>query len=203
VTAERERTYIAWRNGRSTALEHGRRPSTSVLTTSEYVGQSVGLAQDVDIVSLETAAGRPSGPRYGTLVHAALATVPLDADAATIATIVQTHGRMVAASTDEMASAADVVVAVLAHPLLAEARAASLAGQCLREVPVTATIGDVLVEGVVDFAYQVGETWVVIDFKTDRAEGEQLERYRRQVSFYASAIAQASGRSARAVLMKV
>jgi len=35
------------------------------------------------------------------------------------------------------------------------------------------------------------------------ADGELLDRYRRQISFYAGAIARASGRSARAVLMKV
>ena len=48
-----------------------------------------------------------------------------------------------------------------------------------------------------------GDAFVVVDFKTDRAEGDVLDRYRRQVSIYADAIARATGRPTRAVLMKV
>jgi ATP-dependent exoDNAse (exonuclease V) beta subunit len=55
----------------------------------------------------------------------------------------------------------------------------------------------------VDFAFESDGSYVVIDFKTDRAEGDLLERYRRQVSFYAAAIARATGRPARSVLMNV
>jgi ATP-dependent exoDNAse (exonuclease V) beta subunit len=44
---------------------------------------------------------------------------------------------------------------------------------------------------------------VVIDFKTDRELEGALDRYERQVWIYASAIAAATGRPARAVLMKV
>jgi ATP-dependent exoDNAse (exonuclease V) beta subunit len=109
----------------------------------------------------------------------------------------------VAATDEEVRSAADVVMAVLAHPLFAAAREAERTGRCLRETPVTAVIDQVLVEGVVDFAFETTDGWVVVDFKTDRAAGELLAQYRRQVSFYADAIARASGRPARAVLMKV
>ena len=44
---------------------------------------------------------------------------------------------------------------------------------------------------------------VVIDFKTDRELHGALERYERQVHIYASAVAAATGRPARAVLMKI
>ena len=37
----------------------------------------------------------------------------------------------------------------------------------------------------------------------DRAEGEVMDRYRRQVGLYADAVSRAMGRPARAVLMKV
>jgi hypothetical protein len=43
----------------------------------------------------------------------------------------------------------------------------------------------------------------VVDFKTDRELEGALDRYQRQVSIYAAAIAAATGRSARAVLMRV
>jgi ATP-dependent exoDNAse (exonuclease V) beta subunit len=44
---------------------------------------------------------------------------------------------------------------------------------------------------------------VVIDFKTDRELQGALDRYRRKVRIYASAIAAATGRAARAVLMRI
>jgi len=43
----------------------------------------------------------------------------------------------------------------------------------------------------------------VIDFKTDRVEGERLARYERQVSLYADAIARVTSGAVRAVLMMV
>ena len=64
-------------------------------------------------------------------------------------------------------------------------------------------VDGVLVEGVVDFAFESDGVVTVIDFKTDRAEGELLGRYSRQVSLYADAFRRATGRPSRAVLMKV
>jgi len=43
----------------------------------------------------------------------------------------------------------------------------------------------------------------VVDFKTDRELDGSVERYQRQVRIYAAAVAAATGRSARAVLMRV
>jgi ATP-dependent exoDNAse (exonuclease V) beta subunit len=60
-----------------------------------------------------------------------------------------------------------------------------------------------IVEGNVDLAYLSGEEIVVIDFKTDRELEGALDRYRRQVQVYASAIGAAMGRPARPVLMKI
>ncbi len=110
---------------------------------------------------------------------------------------------MVAATDAEVDSAIEVVGAMLSHAIFDEARRAQRDGRCLRETPVTMTVGSSLVEGVVDFAFETGGSYRVIDFKTDRAEGDLLERYRRQVSFCAEAIARATGKPARAVLMRV
>jgi len=209
VVAEGERRFIDWRDRRAAAQDAGRRPSLTVRTTTEFaaaapVEESPSPAPAaVEIVELDSLAGRPSGPRYGTLVHASLATVPLDADARTVAAIVRTQARIVAASDAEVESATAAVGQALAHPIMDAARNADRAGRCLREAPVTATIGETLVEGVVDFAFKTGDGYCVVDFKTDRAEGELLERYRRQVLFYAEAIARATGRPARAVLLKI
>ncbi|MGE0444709.1 MAG: UvrD-helicase domain-containing protein [Vicinamibacterales bacterium] len=204
VVAAGEARYVEWRNARTGAVAAGRSPSLSVRTTTEWAADTHDAPPPaVEIIVLDAAPGRPAGRRYGTLVHAALSTVPLDADAAAIDTIVATQGRIVGATSDEVASAATLVATALAHPLFAAARAAEHAGRCLREMPVTATVDGVVIEGVVDFAFDSGDGYVVIDFKTDRAEGEALDRYARQVQFYADAIAKATARPARAVLMQV
>jgi ATP-dependent exoDNAse (exonuclease V) beta subunit len=62
--------------------------------------------------------------------------------------------------------------------------------------------GQVL-EGNVDLAFETQDGFTVIDFKTDRAEGEVLETYARQVQLYAEAIGQTTGKPARALLMSV
>jgi ATP-dependent helicase/nuclease subunit A len=98
-----------------------------------------------------------------------------------------------------------VVERLLTHVVLARARDADARGACRRETPVTWTAPDgTLVEGIVDLAFEESGGWTVVDYKTDReiaASGE--DRYRRQVALYASAIAQATGRPAHAVLMRV
>jgi ATP-dependent exoDNAse (exonuclease V) beta subunit len=114
-----------------------------------------------------------------------------------------TQARIIAATTEEQHAAIDVVHRALGQPLFAAARLADARGQCLREVPVTLTAGDRLIEGTVDLAFDDGEGMTVVDFKTDRATGEQLARYERQVSVYAEAIARVTGRRVHAVLMKV
>ncbi len=225
VVAAGERRYRTWRQQREQAIAAGKVPSLKVKTATEWAGQSgirdpgsgirdsqlgsweLGVGSldtpSVEIVTLDGSPDRPGGPRYGTLVHAALATVALDADAATVEAVVRTQGRIVAATEAEVDSATAVVRSVLAHPLLADARRAQDEGRCLRETPVTSMIDGVLVEGVVDFAFEAGDVVTVIDFKTDRAEGDLLAQYSSQVSLYADAITRATGRRSRAVLMKV
>jgi ATP-dependent helicase/nuclease subunit A len=72
-----------------------------------------------------------------------------------------------------------------------------------RETPVTVVRDGGLIEGVVDIAFDTADGFVVLDFKTDRAAGEAYANYARQVALYADAIAEATGRRARAVLMNV
>jgi ATP-dependent exoDNAse (exonuclease V) beta subunit len=148
---------------------------------------------------------RPGGLRFGELVHAMLASAPLDADRPALDAIAEVHGRILSAPDDEVAAAVDTVHHVLAHELLARARVADARGLCRRETPVTCTLPDgMLVEGVVDLAFEDGAAWVVVDYKTDReiaAGGE--EQYRRQVALYASAVAEATGAPCAGVLLVI
>ena len=148
---------------------------------------------------------RPGGARFGELVHAMLAVSPLGANGSVLAALADAQGRILAAPADETAAAIETVERVLAHNLLARARAADARGACRRETPVTCTLASgVVVEGVVDLAFEDGGRWTVVDYKTDRelaTAGE--DRYRRQVAFYASAIAQATGQTATGVLIRI
>jgi ATP-dependent exoDNAse (exonuclease V) beta subunit len=208
--AHGERQYRDWRQRRDAALASGKVPSLQVTTTTQWAARvasrdsGFGVQElDVDVITLETAPVRPNGARFGTLVHAVLSVIALDADAATVGAVAHTQGRIVSASVEEVESAATAVRAVLAHPLIGEARRAQQAGRCLRETPVAIVVDGELVEGVADFAFGDDEGMTVIDFKTDRAEGDALSQYRRQVGLYARAVTRATGRPARAVLMQI
>ena len=105
------------------------------------------------------------------------------------------------APSDEVAAAAACVAAALAHPLL---RRAAGAGRLARETPLAIALDDgTLVEGVVDAAFEEPAGWTVVDFKTDVELTARLPEYQRQVALYARAIAQATGKPARAVLLQL
>jgi len=148
---------------------------------------------------------RPSGARFGTLVHAVLAGVPLaGAGDEAARRLSGTHGRVLGATPEEIAAAAALVSRVLRHPVIAGAARAAALGRCYRETPVTLRLeSGAIVEGNVDLAYVDGEEVVVVDFKTDRELEGALETYRRQIQVYAAAIGTALQRPARAVLMRV
>jgi ATP-dependent exoDNAse (exonuclease V) beta subunit len=207
VVADGQARYVAWRNARDEAVRRASEPSLKVHTATEWVRQPRAETPEpqtqVELIALPLSPGRPSGPRYGTLVHASLAAAPLDAGDELLRQLAATHGRIVGATAEEVASAFDVVRAVLRHPLLAEARAAEAGGALFRESPTTIVIDGRLVEGTVDLAFETSDGFVVIDFKTDRAEDEQQSIYARQVQLYAQAISLATGKPARAVLMSV
>jgi ATP-dependent exoDNAse (exonuclease V) beta subunit len=209
IVAAGERRYMAWSATRDTALAAGKAPSLQVRSTTEWAAAQMTTHKSqitnarVDVIALDADPGRPSGARFGTLVHASLASCPLDATAETVAQVVRTQARIVAATGIEADAAIAVVRRAFADPLFDRARRAEREGRCLRETPVTLTVDGVLIEGVVDFAFETDAGYEVIDFKTDRASGELLARYQRQVGLYANAIARATGRPARAVLMKV
>jgi ATP-dependent exoDNAse (exonuclease V) beta subunit len=68
--------------------------------------------------------------------------------------------------------------------------------------PRSSTVA-VLVDGQCDLAYEDRDGWVVVDFKTDVVLSASDDAYRRQLALYADAIARATGRPARGVLLRV
>jgi ATP-dependent exoDNAse (exonuclease V) beta subunit len=176
-----------------------------VLTATEW-SKAVTAVEipEIEVDVVPARAGRPGGRRFGTLVHAVLATVPLDSVADDLRAIAGMQARLINAPAVEAEAAAVLAADVLRHPLLrAAARAAATGQACLREVPVAIVRDGVLVDGQADLAFEEVGGWVVVDFKTDAefALGEAI--YRRQVSLYAEAITHATGRPARGVLLRV
>jgi ATP-dependent exoDNAse (exonuclease V) beta subunit len=159
---------------------------------------------EIEVLELARAADRPFGPRYGTLVHAVLATAPLDAGADGVRALAATHGRILRADAGEVASAADVVSATLAHPYLTRARAALDEGRCRRELPIVRReVDGTLVEGAIDLVIEEDDRLIVLDFKTDREVAADLDRYRRQVGLYCRALAEATGQTVKGGLLRV
>jgi ATP-dependent exoDNAse (exonuclease V) beta subunit len=197
--------YAEWVDARDEMIETAGTPSLRIQTATERAALlEEETVLSVEVVEVAGEAGRPSGVRFGSLVHAILAAVPLDADVARCSRVSKLQGRILGATPEEVAAAGRAVAGVLKHPIVKRARRACEKGLCRRETPLTLRVGDgTLVDGVVDLAFLEDDVWTVIDFKTDRELERGLETYRRQVGLYAEIIAKATGRRADAVLMRV
>ena len=216
--------HQAWAAGRQQALADGARPSETVITATALSAaraeaaaaggtiESVANAQAAAVELYEVTGrdpSRPYGARFGTLVHAILAEVSLDAPAALAATqcaqLAAVHGRAIGATPAEVTAASRSAAAALAHPLL---RRAATSSDCRRETEIFHRLPDgALLEGVVDLAFEEvaadgRAVWTVVDFKTDARPGEE-PKYREQLRLYAGAIAAATGCEARAAILGV
>ncbi|MGQ0505253.1 MAG: 3'-5' exonuclease, partial [Myxococcaceae bacterium] len=206
LSAEGMAAYQAWSERREEQLERGRKRSMRVVTAREVssagaTGQAQTEGSTAVAVEVETTAvnrdGRPSGRRFGSLVHNVLATVPLKAELAELSRTVEQEARAMGCSKDEREAAVQAVEAALKHPLLTRA---ATSNAVRRELPVSVKLEDgTLAEGVIDLAFDTPEGWQVIDFKTDEHRAE----HERQVALYVKAISAATGRPAKGVLLSV
>jgi ATP-dependent helicase/nuclease subunit A len=206
--------YERWRDARAKIIAGGARPSVRIQTATAWAAEATKLGIDealldegvrkaIDAIQIPGAANRPRGPRFGTLVHAVLATVPLDATDDVIARTARMQGRIINASAEEVSAAAVVGSAVLRHALLGRARASA---SVKRETPVSWLQRDgTLTEGVLDLAFEdaEGASTVVVDFKTDHELAAGETRYRAQLLQYVNAVTRATGRPASGVLFRV
>jgi ATP-dependent helicase/nuclease subunit A len=201
--------YNSWRARREQAITAGSQSSVVVRTVTETAKTTGDGALDtqlppVEIVELPRATNRPSGPRFGALVHAVLASVPLDGNLSAIQGVATIHGRVLGAPEEEIAAASEAVHTALAHAVFADARQAAQGGRCRREAPIAWRDPEgLLVEGVVDLAFEQSEGWTVVDFKTDEEFRGNETAYRRQVAMYSAAIRAANGARVSALLMRV
>jgi ATP-dependent helicase/nuclease subunit A len=197
------RNYTTWRDQHCETLLKGKQPSLHVKTATERARAELELEGDVRVVEIAVGV-RPFGPRFGSLVHAVLATIPLDGDAAQVSASAQLHGRILGASAEEIEAARTTVTTALQHPLIERARKAAAQGACHREIPLTLREEDgTLIEGLADLAFRENGKWIVVDFKTDQELATALERYRRQVAIYATAISKVTSSSSEAFLFRL
>jgi ATP-dependent exoDNAse (exonuclease V) beta subunit len=196
--------YRAWIAGRNVVLAGGSVPAHRVVTATALSAETAAAAVEIarsdawdgDVLK----ASRPHGARFGTLVHAVLAEVAIDADRAAIARLASTLGRVVLATEAEIAAAVEAVAVALAHPLMVRAHAAGPR----REVPIVLPRADgQVVEGVIDLAFREDGRWVVVDYKTDIGPIDPAGKYAAQLALYVEAIEAATGERASAVLLRV
>jgi ATP-dependent exoDNAse (exonuclease V) beta subunit len=166
--------------------------------------QGSDLVSPVSIQQIVGDSSRPHGKRFGSLVHAVVSVVALDADRDGVEKVAELQGRILGASREEVDAAIETVVAVIRHPTILQGVGSN---NYRREVPVTLKLQDnLMIEGVVDLAYRVDSAngaWTVVDYKTDFEIQGRVEEYSRQVWLYALAISRATGMKSRPVLLRV
>jgi ATP-dependent exoDNAse (exonuclease V) beta subunit len=161
----------------------------------------------VEIVA-RSAEPRPGGRRFGALVHAILAAIDFDADAAAILASAAANARMFDATTEETEAAVVAVAAAVRHTVLRRAAASAGKGGIRRETPVLLMLDDgSMAEGVLDLAFREEtadfDGWTVVDFKTDHELSAAPQNYLAQVRLYAQAVTAATGLPARGIILAV
>jgi ATP-dependent helicase/nuclease subunit A len=201
------RDYLAWRTRRDQLVANGATPSLRVATATQIAADeehpSLAEAADITIEQAARVAGRPHGNRFGTLVHAIMSRIKMDADARTVADSAAFYGRIAGATDDEISAAITAVIAALASPLINRARAAL---EIRRESPLMVTLDDGLIaDGIADLAFLEADgnshRWVIVDFKTDADLAPRLTEYRTQVALYLRALTLATKLPAIGILL--
>jgi ATP-dependent exoDNAse (exonuclease V) beta subunit len=210
AVAARLAAYDEWQAARAETIRRGSAPSIAVETATALATEHSGAAAieqaPIEVISLSAVVGRPFGPAFGTLVHATLATVPLDAGETIVSATAATQARILPFDLppEEVYAAAEVVSSALRHPLFERVRAAERRQRCHREWPVIwQAPSGVLVEGTIDLVFEEKGALIALDFKTDRELATDLDRYKRQLTYYCRALEAATGEPAHGVLLRV
>jgi ATP-dependent exoDNAse (exonuclease V) beta subunit len=197
VASDLER-HAAWQRRRAEASAAAAAPTlaVSVVTAREDDPPTPALLAEESLPRVE---GRPTGKRFGALVHDVLREVPLAAERDAIGALAATRGRLLAATREEIEAAVEVVEGALAHRVLRDG--ARNADEVHRELPFCLPLpSGGLVEGVVDLLYRDESGWTVVDWKTEEP-GPFRAVYRRQLAWYVWSVATATGSPARGLLV--
>jgi ATP-dependent exoDNAse (exonuclease V) beta subunit len=212
--AARLAEYQAWLADRAATVGRAGTPSLRIRTATSIAFDRTfdrpAAVPQIDVIDFSRHRARPFGPRFGTIVHATLATAPLDADDAAVTAVARVLGRILPApgtqhyADEEVYAAVEVVSSLLRDPLFDRVRHAQRAGRCDRELPIAWKAPDgTLIEGTIDLAFEDASGLTVVDFKTDRELSTDLERYKRQLTVYCQALGALRNTTARGILAKI
>lgn len=193
--------YEAWRAQRSDRITRGSVPSEDLIRASEAFAPPPGDRIPIRKESVPRPPGRPSGPRFGQLVHGLLEAMPWDADPSSVRDLAEHVARPLGAPGPEIEAATATALAARDHRLLREA---SRAERCLREVPIILrTDTGEIVDGVIDLLYFADRRWTVVDYKTGRLDELPLAAARNQVAWYVDALRRIHTEPVRAFLLEL
>jgi len=191
--------YREWKEQRDKTIVIGGQKQFDVVTATEAPDSPI--ATPVRFETVQKAANRSMGPRFGTLMHTILRDAPLEGDGKIIKELAEVHGRVFGATDQEIKDAAIAVAAALQHPLLERARKSKT---CRRELPILLKLdGNRILEGVIDLAFEENGGWHVVDFKTDAAIGPNRQRYENQLRWYSLALTRLNDAPVEAHLLNI
>jgi ATP-dependent helicase/nuclease subunit A len=196
VADEQAAAYQRWREDRAIIAAAGQKPSLRLILPHAAPAAD-RVTRPVETILLPRDSGRPTGGRFGELVHALL----LRGDPEGLAAAASLQARVLGATDREVAAAILAVERALASPLLQAARQADLV---LRESPISARLADgAVLDGVIDLAFRDANGWTVVDFKTSEDLEQHRRRHEAQLGLYAEALERTAGGPVRAVLLGV
>jgi ATP-dependent helicase/nuclease subunit A len=200
---ESVRLYAEWNAARAARVGEGARRSLTVFTPTtpgESIEPPAGYANNVEILRTTRAKNRPGGSRFGSLVHIVLRDASFTSSRESLMLLARTHGRLLAATDDEVDAAATVITNALKHPLFERIRASE---RVHRELPITIPTDFGIFEGVIDLAFFESGRWIITDFKTDADQPTRQAHYRRQVGWYVYAMEKAAGAPAAGLVLHI
>jgi len=140
------------------------------------------------------------GTRLGRAVHAAIQSLPFDADDATIAAFARAQA--VAEAIPHRAGDVERLVRWVLRSSQAAVRARS-ARRALREVPFAVAVNGAVLEGFIDLVIETEGAVEIVDWKTDQIGAaevdDRLRGYKTQAGLYVYGLEAATGRRVSAV----
>ena len=187
------RRYQEWKDARAAMVSAGTAPRYRTVLAERFAGANEAAAIAVETVTLDAAGGRPSGRKFGRLVHDILQRAERTAEVEALAAI---WGRRHGASESDRGAAAEAARAALEYL----ERMVPAGARSEREWPVMVRLADgTVVDGRIDFAWSDGVQWTVVDYKTDRREQRRIA----QVQAYGLALQLATGQAVRGLILEV
>jgi ATP-dependent helicase/nuclease subunit A len=191
--------YLDWQSSRADGRARGREPTIDVMIATEAVSDPP-IHREIEVSLRRPDPSRPSGKRFGALVHAIFRAAGLAAQRPEIERLGRSYGRLLGADPREVLAASQAVEEALEHPLLR--RAAQAQRRFNEQSFVLRLDSGLLVEGIIDLAFEEEDGWVVVELKTDLDEVSSF-RYLRQIRWYVEATHRLSGKEAKGVLLGV